>query len=174
VADAPVADRALLDRIGALSPDQRERWHLDLFGSEQDLTGLLRMRLGEHAVHTWDLSVMRDRAARLPDTATELLIDVIDQMVSRVGRPGDTSLRVVVATSEPERRFVLTAADGSVELSPLAGQTAPEDDGGDPTLELPAEAFIRLVYGRLDPEYPSAVVTGGVGLGDLCALFPGF
>jgi uncharacterized protein (TIGR03083 family) len=183
VTGALVADRALLDRIGGLSADQRDRWRLDLFGSEQGLAGLLRMRLGEHVVHTWDLAVMRDETARLPDAAADLLIDVVDQLVPRVGRPGEITLRVAVSTRGPARRFVLAAGGGSVELSPLVSQTGPDagadaepDAGTDPgaTLDLPAEALIRLVYGRLDPGHAPGVVTSGVALGDLCALFPGF
>jgi hypothetical protein len=39
---------------------------------------------------------------------------------------------------------------------------------------LPAEAFVRLVYGRLDPDHtPASVVTDGGLLSLLRAAFPG-
>jgi hypothetical protein len=40
----------------------------------------------------------------------------------------------------------------------------------------PAEAWVRLVAGRLGPEYtPASVsVTGSVGLDDLRRVFPGY
>ena len=47
-------DVAFVARLGALSEAERERWRLEMFGSERDLAGLARMRLSEHAVHTWD------------------------------------------------------------------------------------------------------------------------
>ena len=42
-------------------------------------------------------------------------------------------------------------------------------------LTLPAEAFLRLVYGRLDPAHTPSSVTGDTGrLADLRKAFPGF
>jgi hypothetical protein len=41
-------------------------------------------------------------------------------------------------------------------------------------LDLPAEAFVRLVYGRLDPDHtPDAVTATGVDLDLLRRTFPG-
>lgn len=43
------------------------------------------------------------------------------------------------------------------------------------TLRLPAEALIRLVYGRLDAHHtPPAVAADGVDLDTLRGVFPGF
>ena len=41
-----------------------------------------------------------------------------------------------------------------------------------PDLVLPAEAFVRLVYGRLDPDHTPAV-RGTADLAELRAVFPG-
>jgi hypothetical protein len=38
---------------------------------------------------------------------------------------------------------------------------------------LPAEAFVRLVYGRLDPDHTPPVETGGDELDALRKVFPG-
>ena len=39
---------------------------------------------------------------------------------------------------------------------------------------IPGEAFLRLVYGRLDPEHsPDVDLTGAVALDDLRGVFPG-
>jgi hypothetical protein len=43
---------------------------------------------------------------------------------------------------------------------------------GEPDLVLPAEAFIRLVYGRLDADHTPAVA-GSADLDALRAAFPG-
>jgi hypothetical protein len=39
---------------------------------------------------------------------------------------------------------------------------------------MPAEAFIRLLYGRLDPAHTPPVESTGVDLDELRQLFPGF
>jgi hypothetical protein len=71
---------------------------------------------------------------------------------------------VHVITSDPERRFVLRTGE-AVTLAPSDGDAGPQE------LRLPAEAFLRLVYGRLDPAHtPSAEGD----LADLRPLFPGF
>ena len=50
-----------------------------------------------------------------------------------------------------------------------------ESDGEDglPELRLSAEAFLRLVYGRLGPAHTPPVEAGGVDLDELRQLFPG-
>lgn len=52
VRDAVAADASLLDRVESLSEDEREQWRADVFGSERSLADLLRLRLGEIALHT--------------------------------------------------------------------------------------------------------------------------
>ena len=42
------------------------------------------------------------------------------------------------------------------------------------TLRLPAEAFVRLLFGRLDPNHTPPVQTEGVDLDLLRQAFPGF
>jgi uncharacterized protein (TIGR03083 family) len=175
--DALVADRKFLDGLEALSPGDRDQWHLTLFGADQTLADLLRMRVGEHAVHSWDIAVIRDPTARLAPEAVALLVDGLDQLVARTTQvPEPLHLRVV--THDPERRFLLTAGDGSAELRPLDEVTDEVSDGasgGDQgALDLPAESFIRLVYGRLDPGHTPAVGGDPADLDRLRLLFPGF
>jgi hypothetical protein len=71
---------------------------------------------------------------------------------------------VEVTTTDPAMTFTLDT--GGVTLAP--GST-----GASASLALPAEAFVRLVYGRLDDdtEVTSAV---GVTVPELQAVFPGF
>jgi len=85
-----------------------------------------------------------------------------------VGKPAAQPATLSVSTSNPERRFVLVA-DG-VRLEPWAEQ---ETTG---SLQLPAEALFRLVYGRLDPAHtpPLRLDSPTVTLDDLRAVFPGF
>jgi hypothetical protein len=70
-------------------------------------------------------------------------------------------------TTDPERQFELAFSD-PVTLGKPSGAQA---DG--PSIALPAEAFIRLVYGRLDPDHTPPVVAKGVDLDALRRSFPG-
>jgi hypothetical protein len=71
-----------------------------------------------------------------------------------------------VSTTGPERHF-------SLELA--APVTLTVSEGGDPPdLQLPAEALIRLVYGRLDPSHTPPVTTRDIDVDELRQVFPGF
>jgi hypothetical protein len=143
--------------------------HLALFGTDLDLAGLLQMRLSEHALHTWDVAVALDDRAVVPSDAVDLLVDSLGPLVGRAGRAGGRTGTVEILTTDPDRRFRLEIGTEQVTLT----------DGvtGEPTttrLTLPAEAMVRLVYGRLDPAHTPAVRTDGVDLDELRAVFPGF
>ncbi|HEV2243847.1 MAG TPA: maleylpyruvate isomerase family mycothiol-dependent enzyme [Streptosporangiaceae bacterium] len=166
-ADALRADETVTARFESLDDEQRKRFALKLFGMDFDATGLARMRLGEHAVHTWDIAVALDPAATLAPDAVDLLIDTLGQLVARAGKPGGASRRLHVSTSSPVRHFTLETGE-MVTLAP-SGYSE-----GLPELALPAEAFIRLVYGRLDPAHTPPVETTRADLDELRQVFPGF
>jgi uncharacterized protein (TIGR03083 family) len=166
-ADAVAADGALVGRLESLDAGQRERFRLAVFGMDLDMTGLLRMRLGEHAIHTWDVAVALDPAARVAPDAVGLLVDTLGQLAARAGKPDGTRLRLHVSATGPERDFTLESGE-TVTLVPSEGEESP------PELRLPAEALVRLVYGRLDPAHTPPVETRGVDLDELRRIFPGF
>jgi uncharacterized protein (TIGR03083 family) len=168
--DGLAADAAFLAELDELSDTQRAAWRLALFGTDQHLSDLLRLRLGEHALHTWDIAVMRDPGATLPDDATALCIDGLGQMAGRVGKPPAEPLSVRVHTRGPERHFALDSTGEGITLELLDG--APGGDGA--TVDLPAEALIRLVGGRLDPAHAPSVECAGIALDELRQVFPGF
>jgi uncharacterized protein (TIGR03083 family) len=149
--DGLAADGVLLAAFEALDAQQREDWQLDFFGTNRDFTGVLRMRLGEHAVHTWDVAVALDPKALVAPDAVDLLIDTLEPLVTRTGKPLDQQLVIGVETDEPSRNFVLTVDAEGATLEPLDARS-----DADRLLALPAEAFVRLVYGRLDPEHTPA------------------
>jgi uncharacterized protein (TIGR03083 family) len=166
--DVVAADAKLRSALEALTPDERRDWQLELFGTATDLAGLLRMRLGEHLLHTWDIAVALDPAATVPGTAATLIIDNLPGLAALVGKPMPNPRAVQVIT--PRRNFVLEPIEGGVRLKPAASAS------GEITaqLKLPDEAFIRLVYGRLDAAHtPASVRVEGVDIGDLRATFPG-
>jgi uncharacterized protein (TIGR03083 family) len=161
------SDEAAVERFESLDPSQRAGLRLHMFGMDTDLTGLVRMRLGEHAVHTWDVAVALDPSATVAPDAVLLLIDTVGQLAARAAKPDGKPRRIRVSTSDPERQFLLETGE-EVTLT--------ESDGGEglPGLRLPAEAFIRLVYGRLGPHHTPQVEADGVDLDELRQIFPGF
>lgn len=144
------------------------------FGSMQlDAAGFVAMRLGEHAVHTWDVATVLDPDAVVDAEAVSLLVDRLPLVAQRAGKPemGPEGLAITVVTSDPARRFTLTV-DGGVHLAP-EGPGSP--DAADGVLHLPAEAFLRLVYGRLDPTRTPPLDADDARLvARLRPVFPGF
>jgi hypothetical protein len=138
---------------------------------ELGATGLARMRLGEHAVHTWDVLVALDPAATVAPDAVALLIDTLDQLAARSGKPDGKPRKVRVSTTGPDRQFILETSE-AVTLTPADDETTPEL--GLSELRLPAEAFVRLVYGRMDEAHTPPTESAGVELDELRPIFPGF
>jgi uncharacterized protein (TIGR03083 family) len=165
-ADCLRDDRELVNRFEALDPEQRARFHLDLFGMELDLVGLVRMRLGEHAVHTWDVAVALDPTATLDPDAVRLLVDSLGQLAARTGKGEGAKRQIGVSTTAPERRFTLELGES------VALVASPEDDSS-PQLRLSAEALVRLIYGRLDPAHTPPSEAVGIDLDQLRPIFPG-
>ena len=73
----------------------------------------------------------------------------------------------LVSTTDPERTFILETGE-SATLAPSEGEAGPAD------LVLPAEAFIRLVYGQLDADHAPPIAGGAADLDELRAIFTGF
>jgi len=169
-ADSLQVNEALVGRLESLDDGERERFRLQMFGMDLDIAGLARMRLSEHAIHSWDVAVALDPSATVAPEAVGLLIDTIGQLAARSGQPDGTKRRVHVSASDPQRHFTLETGD-TVTLEPSTADER-EEDGAE--LRLPAEALIRLVYGRLDPAHMPPVEARGVDLDELRQIFPGF
>lgn len=165
-ADALVVDEAVTRRFEALSEDELAKLRLPMFGRELDATGIARMRLGEHAVHTWDVAVTLDPAATVAPDAVALLVGDVG-MAGRTARPdGHQPRRLRIATTDPDGQFTIDVAE-TVTVAPAAGP-------GEPQLTMPAEALIRLLTGRLDPGHTPAVQGDPADLAELREIFPGF
>ncbi len=161
-------DEEYVRRLEQLSPAELDSISVDFFGLQLDAAGLVGLRLGEHTPHTWDVAVSIDPAATLSPDAVVLLLDTLPRLLRFAGKPAGDSVRLRVRTTSPDRDYLLDIAD-SVTISDWApGQ---ETDGG---LRLPAEALMRLVYGRLDPEHTPPLSADGIDLDRLRKIFPGF
>jgi uncharacterized protein (TIGR03083 family) len=172
-ADALVSDEKHVQTLEALTDEQLAAIDMDFFGMMRlDAVGVVRMRLSEHAMHTWDVEVTGDPDATVQKAAVELLIDSMPQFVARrVGQSPAGPFSVRITTTDLARDYLLTAGD-SVTITDWPG----EPSGGDvPHLTMPAEALLRLFYGRLDPEHtPSSAAGDAATLDKLRLTFPGF
>jgi uncharacterized protein (TIGR03083 family) len=168
-ADALVSDEKYVTALERLSDDDLARISLQFFGMNLDSVGLIRLRLGEHAIHTWDVAVSFDPAARVSPDAVSLLIDNVPQFLApRLGRAPDVPFRIRIRTTGPDRDYLLVAAD-PVSMTDWPG------NGADSEVSMPSEALLRLAYGRLDPAHtPAEVVAGPADLDRLRRMFPGF
>lgn len=145
-ASALDADRHLLDQVVALTDEQRNDFHATFGPMSVDFSGFLGMRLNEHTLHTWDIEVAFDSKATLQTEATAVVIDNLEVIGRFGGKPDGIDRKIVVRTTAPERAYLITTTSDRVSLEPTTSTEAFD-------IEVPAEAFIRLVYGRLDPDH---------------------
>ncbi len=123
------------------------------------------MRLNEHAFHTWDIEVAVDPTATIPPQVAALVVDNLELIARYTAKPTGDTRTITVATTEPLRSFTVELTPGSVTFTPTTAEAAAD-------LELTAEAFARLVYGRLDPQHTPQNDEGLV-LDVLRRVFPG-
>lgn len=167
-------DAEQVSRYERLSDDELAGIRAPLFGMEFDAVGLLWLRLGEHAVHSWDIAVSLNPAATVADESVRLLLDRISWVAGRAGKADGAPFQVIIETTEPERGFLLGVGE-SVSLSDIApGEESA--GGGAGRIRMPGEALLRLVYGRLDADHtpPVEILAGDIDLDRLRRVFPGF
>jgi uncharacterized protein (TIGR03083 family) len=162
-----VADRALVARIDELSAQDKGKIKISLGPFSLDFDQYLGLRLNEHVLHTWDVEVVLDASAVLPSDAIDALLGNMDMISSFAAKPTGTERTYVLKTSDPVKTYTVT-------LTPDSVTTVETGDGGTVEVELPAEAFIRLVCGRLDANHTPSSVTGTEHLVELRQVFPGF
>jgi len=165
--DALVADAELLDRIDAVTPDQRENFESALGPMTLDFQQFVALRLNEHAFHTWDIEVAGNPDATIVQPAAGLVVDNLGLIVRFTAKPTGDTQSITIVTTDPARTF-------RIELTPEAVQfgTAEAAQTATPDLDLPAEAFARLLYGRLDPAH-TPQGADGAALDTLRRVFPG-
>jgi hypothetical protein len=152
--------------LGTFSDDERAAFRFDMGPMTFDFSGFVVLRLNEHALHTWDIDVALDPGAVIASDATAVVIDNLGLIARYTAKPTGNERTIVVLTSDPTRTFVIVLSADAVTIT--EGGT---DAHGD--LTLPAEAFIRLVYGRLDPEHTPSAIKGADLLDELRTVFPG-
>ena len=132
---------------------------------------------GAAAAQRTDLALLDVRAgfdadATLAPAATDPLLQASPDLIGWISKPENLNGQhtvIQVTTSRPESLFTLHL-DAQINMD----FNAPDKPDG--TLTMPAEAWLRLVAGRLSPEHtPSDVVTTGTAdLNVLRQVFPGY
>lgn len=167
VRNAVRADELFVGLLEGLSPEQRAAFSMELFGMPADLERLASMRLGEHALHTWDIAVALDPSAVVPADAVDVLSTSVLGMLGFFIKPVENGGIVTITTTDP-------AAEHSFDLAAPAVLDGPPSEPR-ASVSMPAEAFLRLVYGRLDAEHtPAGVEADEATLTALRTAFPGF
>jgi uncharacterized protein (TIGR03083 family) len=167
--DALVADAQLLEAFEDVDLADRQRVTFAMGPMTLNFADYTGARLSEHALHTWDIEVMRDPSALLPSDATAIVVDRLGLIATFASRPTGDDRRVQIHTSDPERDFTVTLTPDAVTMDEARG----DGGGAGKDLAMPAEAFVRLVYGRLDPQHTPEMDGDVAALDTLRAVFPG-
>jgi uncharacterized protein (TIGR03083 family) len=165
-ADSLEADRAFVERLDALSDEERARFQVRLGPMTFDYSGYLRLRINEHVLHGWDIAVVFDPSAALLPDAVGIVLEALPMIARFAGKPSGSTKALRVRTTAPDRQL-------AVDLTADGVSVRPADSPGVPDLVLPAEAFVRLVYGRLDPDHTPSFEGKEAHLADLRRALPG-
>jgi len=166
VSDCLVYDRSYLSALEDASPEQRESFSFNLGPYTFDFEGLVGLRLSEHALHTWDIEVAIDPHATLSSEVANAILDSVNFIVSMTGKSTGQKKSVTIRTTAPVRNFTIELDASSVRLVESINE-------GTVDLELPTDALVRLIYGRLDAKHTPSSLTGEV-VDELRQVFPGF
>ena len=164
-ADALDADAALMAALDSATDGQLEALRFAMGPMTLDFPTFAGLRLNEHVLHTWDVDVVDDPGAPLLADAVPVVIERLGLIVGWAGRTPGSDATVSVRTTDPGHELTVVMTPDSVALTPSG-------PGSEADLTIPAEAFIRLVYGRLDPDHTPAGVRGSA-VEQLRQVFPG-
>ncbi|MET7992111.1 maleylpyruvate isomerase family mycothiol-dependent enzyme [Amycolatopsis sp. NPDC005232] len=164
------ADRRHRDLLLSLDAQQLDSTRVPYFAGLLSVAEYAGYRLSEHVLHAWDIEVALDPSAGLPRGETDLLWQRLDLVVTRF-RNADTLARLAPKELTVELTDRGRTHGLSVGTELHLSESAPALPDG--TISGPADALLRLVYGRYRAQ-DDVTVRGQVTLADLQELFPGF
>ena len=133
--------------IAALADGDLTRPAMPLGNRQFSALRIAQLRLNELVLHRWDLMAPRQPDATASPTGVALVLDyVLGRLDPLAQRDALTNMKAVyrcVLTDGDRRTVDLVCRDGTVRAL-MDGQ-----EQVDVTLHLPAEALLRLVWGRL-------------------------
>jgi uncharacterized protein (TIGR03083 family) len=171
--DFSVWDERHVEALEAIDDDTLAslQYKLPFLPRRVDMATAVSFRLWEHAVHSWDVRVAFTSEATVARYAVDLLLDRAPAVGGFVGRASEWRggpTVIAISVTDPAAQFWLQLDDAvllGTEPQPADGQ-----------LELPGEALVRLVAGRLKAgRTPASVsIKGPVTLRELRSVFPGY
>jgi uncharacterized protein (TIGR03083 family) len=161
-------DQAYVDAVEALSAEQPDRdIDLGILPEPVPLLVALGMRLSEVANHAWDVRVGVDPSATVDPDSAELLVELF-------AGPLAFLLGFSAKADQVDQEVRLAIPGGGIQITDTVTVIDTIDDPT-ATFEGRPEAVVRLLTGRLRPEYAAGVtVTGNVTLDELRTVFPGY
>lgn len=165
------SDTALVTALAAVPEERHDAVQVRTFLPEPvPLAVFAALRLSEVTQHGWDVHAGLDPAAALPEPSAQLLAEHLSGdlgfLLGFIGKPALLGEPAVLEIAKTPYRLVI---DDAVRLTT-------ESLPATATFTGPLESAMRLVYGRLAPQYTpaGAEVTGNITLDELRAIFPGF
>lgn len=165
-------DGELVHQLESLSPRMRSDLLLPagFRPGAVSLTAFAGFRFMEVVMHSWDVRAGLDASASLlPESAELLPRQLTTEMSELVAMAGAT---------DGTRKIIRLAVGKSALTLEIAAATRLLDQPAEPTARFLGglEAFLRLMNGRLRPQYtPAGVkVTGNTDLDELRSVFPGY
>ena len=164
----------LIELYESMDADTRQNLRIDMgfLPAPVDVATAVRLRLSEQTLHSWDVRVTFDENATLAPEAVGPLLEGTGDLLGWIGKADQLEGRqgvIQVRTTAPDEVFALRLG----ERISLERELPEEFDG---TLALPAEAWLRLVAGRLGPRHtPEGIEAAGLADLDLLRkVFPGY
>jgi uncharacterized protein (TIGR03083 family) len=171
--EAIAADDAYITALEACDESTVDGLRRSLGEMDLSASHMLGLRVSELAMHGWDVAVAFDESATVAAAAVPKVFDLLWFTLRFAAQPYDGQLRVRIRTTDPDHDNVLEIAAGETRLTPSDEDTAAAALDGE--LQLPTEALLRLVYGRLDPRHtPPYKATDDKLLDLLRSIFKGF
>lgn len=168
------ANDKLLERYESLDADTRAGLRVDMgfLPAPVDVATAAGFRLSEYAYHSWDVRAGADPAAAVAPEAVPVLSRITPGMlgwIAKTDRLDGRTAALRIETTGPDAAYGLLVTPDKIALT----DPPAEPDG---VLRLPAEAWLRLLVGRLSPAYtPDSVETSGAAdLALLREVFRGF
>jgi uncharacterized protein (TIGR03083 family) len=166
------SDDALVSALEAVPSERHDeiKVKLGFLPEPLPLASSAAMRLSETVQHGWDARAGVDPAAALDPASAELLAGHLSGgigfLLGFVGKAANAPEHAVVEISGTPYRIVI---DDSTRFTT-------DDLPATATFAGPLESAMRLLYGRLKPEYTPAEVevNGNITLDQLRVVFPGF
>ncbi|MGH9122951.1 MAG: maleylpyruvate isomerase N-terminal domain-containing protein [Acidimicrobiales bacterium] len=161
-----------IDGLEALDDDALANMRVDVgyLPEPINIAFLTELLLSEVGLHGWDVDVAFERTSAVRQYTVPYGIEVMTRFAGLFAQPLGKTGKVEVLTEDTGGEYVIDFTTQGISMA--AGRA----EGAEASAAMSAEAFLRLLSGRLAPIYtpPSVIVAGSFTLDDLRQAFPGY